>query len=227
MCLWVSLLGRVWSHASVASDPHRFRRVLLAGLCGYLYTPHTLSHPVTPGVILPITPTHRDVSTHMVQGGHHPNAWTRGGDWLVLLSSAVVAVAGEVYRVQDWELAPHSAPWEPRVHVRTRPEDPATHRATPAMLGRGGDCGRPMLFFASRVCYGLVGSHTCIVLQFVIYQYIRCTQHTNHLLSIHISIGSQSMTVDAHTSAVIEHSHTRCVTPVSYTHLTLPTTPYV
>ena len=94
MCLWVSLLGRVWSHASVASDPHRFRRVLLAGSCGYLYTPHTLSHLGTPDVILPITPTHRDVSTHMVQGGHHPNAWTRGGDWHVLLSLAVVAVAG-------------------------------------------------------------------------------------------------------------------------------------
>ena len=119
-----------------------------------IHTTHTPSHPVTPGVILPITPTHRDVSTHMVQGGHHPNAWTRGGDWLVLLSSAVVAVAGEVYRVQDWELATHSAPWEPRVHARTRPEDPATHRVTPAMLGRGGDCGRPLLFFASRTARG-------------------------------------------------------------------------
>ena len=43
-----------------------------------------------------------------------------------------------VYGAQDWELAPHSAPRGPRVHVRTRPEDPATHRATPAMLGRGG-----------------------------------------------------------------------------------------
>ena len=28
MCLWVSLLGCVWSHASVASDPHRCRYVL-------------------------------------------------------------------------------------------------------------------------------------------------------------------------------------------------------
>ena len=146
----------------------------------------------------------------MVQGGHHPNAWTRGGNWHVLFSLAVVAVAGGVYGVQDWELAPHSAPWEPRVHIRTRPEDPATHRATPAMLGRGGDCGRPLLFFASRVGYGLVGRHTCIVLQSVVYQYTRFTHHIIRLLSIHIFIGSQSTTVDAHTPAVIEH--TQCVT---------------
>ena len=64
MYLWASLLGCVWSHASVASDPHRFRRVLLAGSCGYLYTPHTLSHLGTPDVILPITSTH--------WGGIHP-----------------------------------------------------------------------------------------------------------------------------------------------------------
>ena len=56
----------------------------------------------------------------------------------MLLSLAVVAMAGGVYGVQDWELAPHSAPWVPRVHVRTRPKDPATHRVTPAMLGRVG-----------------------------------------------------------------------------------------
>ena len=143
MCLWVSLLGCVRSHASVVSDPHRFRRVLLAGSCGYLYTPHTISQLGTPDVILPITSTHWGVSTHMVQGGHHPNAWTRGGDWRVLLSLAVVAMAGGVYAVQDWELVPHSAPWEPRVHIRTRPDDPAIHRVTPAMLDRGGDCDRP------------------------------------------------------------------------------------
>ena len=58
--------------------------------------------------------------------------------WHLLLSLAVVAVAGVVYDVQDWELAPHSAPWGPRVRLRARPEDPAIHRATPAVLGRGG-----------------------------------------------------------------------------------------
>jgi len=93
----------------------------------------------------------------MVQGGYPPNAWTRGGELPVLLSLAVVAMAGGVYAVQEWELAPHSAPWEPRVHVRTRPEDPATHRAAPAMLGRGGDSGRPFLFVASPLVRWLVG----------------------------------------------------------------------
>ena len=70
MCLWVALLGCVWSHASVASDPHRFRRVLLAGSCGYLYTPHTLSHLGTPDVILPITSTH---------WGGYPPIWHKAG----------------------------------------------------------------------------------------------------------------------------------------------------
>ena len=160
---YVLVGGSAWlcgSHATVASDPHRYNGCIVVCCCQAcvgIYTPPTLSptphyswcdsthHTYPPG----------DISTHTVQGGNHPNAWTRGGGmWHLLLSLAVVAVAGGVYDVQDWELVPHSAPWGPRVHVRTRPEDPATHRATPAMLGRGGDHGWPSLFFAPRVFGG-------------------------------------------------------------------------
>ena len=144
MCLWVSLLGCVRSHASVVSDPRRFRRVLLAGSCGYLYTPHTISHLGTPDVILPITSTH---------WGGYPPIWYKAGITRMLGPGAGIGLCccrwpswlwpggSMLYRIGN--SSPHSAPWEPRVHVRTRPEDPATHRATPAMLGRGGDCGRP------------------------------------------------------------------------------------
>ena len=94
-----------------------------------------------------------DSTHHTHPIGMYPPIWYKAGTTRMRGPGAGIGLCccrwppwlwpGGVYDVQDWELVPHSAPWEPRVHIRTRPEDPATHRATPAMLGRGGDCGRP------------------------------------------------------------------------------------
>ena len=82
-----------------------------------VWVPIHLTHPLPPRYT-GCDSTHHihplgGVSTHMVQGGHHPNAWTRGGDWLVLLSLAVVAMAGGsmMYRIGNSSpIPPHGSP---------------------------------------------------------------------------------------------------------------------
>ena len=135
MCLWVALLGCVgrmlqWRATHTGTTVREWMGIVwvldcrvLSGWPGRAHPPPPLGWESTP-------PTHLDwESTHLKgQGGHHPNAWTRGGYPRQLLCVTwVMGWVGSVGRRgrggrggtchRFGNSSPNPPRWEPRVNA--------------------------------------------------------------------------------------------------------------